>query len=54
MMTTDVFSQVEEAHTVLKDGKHGSSKDGRAAAAGNDLKTQFPNNYRNHTNDLTV
>ena len=53
MMPTDQLSQVEEAHTFLKDGKLVSSKDGRAAAAGNELRTQFPNNYRNHKNDRT-
>ena len=49
--STDERSQVEDARTVLKDGKLVSTKDGRAAAEGNDLKTQFPNNYRNHKND---
>jgi len=48
---TDEGSQVADARTVLKDGKLVSTKDGRAAAEGNHLKTQFPNNYRNHKND---
>ena len=48
---TDEAVQVDESRTVLKDGKLVSSKDGRAAAGGNDLKTRFPNNNRNHTND---
>ena len=51
--TTDQLSQVEEARTFLKDGKLVSSKDGRAAAAGNELRTQFLNNYRNHRKDRT-
>ena len=48
---TDEGSQVADARTVLKDGKLVSTRDGRAAAEGNYLKTQFPNNYRNHKND---
>ena len=49
--TKDAAGQVEESRTVLKDGKLVSSKDGRAAAAGNTLKTLFLNTYRNHAND---
>ena len=41
--TKDAAGQVEESRTVLKDGKLVSSEDGRAAAAGNTLKTRFPN-----------
>ena len=49
--TVDAAGQVEDTRTVLKDGKLVSSKDGRAAAAGNTLKLRFPNTYRNHEND---
>ena len=44
----------EDKTTVREsDGKTVSSKDGRIVAAGNDLKKQFPNTYRNADNTKT-
>ena len=44
----------EEKITVREsDGKKVSLKDGRIVAAGNDLKKQFPNTYRNADNERT-